>query len=192
MLGVLLGDDLGPVFWGWIASGAAVVVAAVELEYGAAFRVITIHLDKLLLCNLDASLAPMTTSRSVDVNTVPLLHVLQPCDLFDRMVVTRIEGLFILGLRRVQSGVGTVQLGFAFIACSDVGKEIGRGSSCFATLWTHKRFCHLVKILDVEGMIVVQSNKQGGGVPRFGLVEQSEEASVIHIVSCDVDLEEVF
>ena len=167
------------------------IVAAVVLEYAAAFRVKAIHLDKLFLRNLDASLVPMPTSRSVNVNTVPLLHVLQPSDLFDRMVVARVEGLLITGLRRVQLGVGAMKLALAFIACSDVAEEIGRGSSRCATLWTHKHFCHLVKVLDEEGMIVVQANGHVGGVLRFWVMEQSEEARVIHGVSCDADLEEV-
>ena len=104
------------------------------------------------------------------------------------MVVARVEGLFILGLRQVQSGVGAVQLGLAFIASSDVTKEIGRSSSRCATLWTYKHFCHLVKVFDVEGMIFVQAHGQGGGVRRFGLVNQSPDACVIHGVSHDVDL----
>ena len=132
----------------------------------------------------------MPTSRSVDVNSTLLLHVFQPGDLFDRMVAARVKGLLIAGLRRVHFGVGAAQLAFALIACSDVTKEMGRGSSRCTTLWTHKHCCHLVKVFDVEGVILVQANGHWCGVHRFGLVVQSPEACVIHSVSYDADLEE--
>ena len=59
-----------------------------------------------------------------------------------------------------------------------------------ATLWAHKHFCHLVNVLDVEGVKVVHANGHAGGVVCFGMVEQCEQTRVIHLISCDADFEE--